>query len=128
MRGISISRTILPAITATAVFIYAYAICAAPSVEQQKLASANATFGFQLLKQLVKEQPNSNIFISPFGASTVLQMACNGAKGQTKAEMQHALGSTALTQDALNNAENELNKSASSAESVGKLIRFRELS
>ena len=57
-----------------------------------KLASANTGFAFKLLKQLAKEQPARNIFISPLGVSTVLQMVGNGAGGQTKTEMQQVLG------------------------------------
>ncbi|MCX6912077.1 MAG: serpin family protein, partial [Verrucomicrobia bacterium] len=59
---------------------------------------------FKLLKQLAKDQPGTNIFISPYSASTVLQMACNGAGGQTKTEMQQVLGTTGLAAEAVNAA------------------------
>jgi serine protease inhibitor len=55
-------------------------------------ASATKTFAFKLLKQLAKDQPNANIFISPYSASTALQMVANGACGQTKPEMEEVLG------------------------------------
>ncbi len=34
------------------------------------------------LKQIAKDQPAQNIFISPYSAATVLQMVANGAAGQ----------------------------------------------
>ena len=67
-----------------------------------KLAAANNTFAFNLLKQLVTEQPDASIFVSPDSAATALQMAANGAAGQTKAEMQQVLGITNLTAAELN--------------------------
>ena len=45
---------------------------AASPADQQRLASANVGFAFKLLKQLTKDQPGTNIFISPYSASTVL--------------------------------------------------------
>ena len=76
----------------------------ASEFERQQVASANIGFGFKLLKEIVKEQPGGNVFISPYGASTVLQMACNGAGGETKSEMQRVLGTTGLALDVVNGA------------------------
>jgi serine protease inhibitor len=87
---------------------------AASPADQQKLASANNGFAFRLLKQLAKDQPGANIFISPYSASTVLQMVCNGAGGQTRAEMQQVLGTTGLLPDALNGANKDFDKSLNS--------------
>ena len=87
---------------------------AASPADQQKLASANIGFTFKLLKQLAKDQPGTNIFISPYSASTVLQMACNGAGGQTKAEMQQVLGTTGLAAEALNTANKDCDRALNS--------------
>src|ERR1035437_7017985 len=87
---------------------------AASPADQQKLASANIGFAFKLLKQLAKDQPGKNIFISPYSASTVLQMACNGAGGQTKTEMQQVLGTTGLAAEALNAAIKECDRAINS--------------
>src|ERR1017187_946943 len=84
---------------------------AASPADQQKLASANNGFAFKLLKQLTKDQQGTNIFISPSSASTVLQMVCNGAGGQTRAEMQQILGTTGLLPDALNQANSDFDDS-----------------
>ncbi len=89
-----------------------------PIADLQKLASANAGFAFKLLKQLAKEQPNTNHFISPFSAASVLQMACNGAAGQTKAEMQAVLGTTGLRPGAVNGGNRHIGKSLNRPEST----------
>lgn len=70
---------------------------ALPAV-QSELSAANTAFAFNLLKELVKEQPTSNIFVSPYSASTVLQMVGTGAAGSTLTEMQEALSTTNLTE------------------------------
>ena len=69
-----------------------------------KLAAANNTFAFKLLKQLATEQPGVSVFVSPYSAATALQMAANGAAGQTKTEMQQVLETTGLSAAALNAA------------------------
>ena len=71
-------------------------ISAAP-VDPQKLAAANNAFAFKLLRQIAKEQPAANIFISPYSAATVLQMVTAGAAGKTRSEMQQVLGTTDLS-------------------------------
>ena len=71
------------------------ALAASPA-DQEKLATANTAFAFDLLKQIVKEQPDTNVFISPFSVSTALQMVANGAAGGTKVEMQRVLKTTGL--------------------------------
>ena len=69
---------------------------------EPKLAAANNAFAFNLLRQIAKEQPAANIFISPYSAATVLQMVANGAVGQTKTEMQQVLATKALPPDMVN--------------------------
>ena len=69
-----------------------------------KLAAANNTFAFNLLKELNTEKPAANLFISPYSAATALQMAANGAAGATKLEMQQVLQTTGLSDDAINAA------------------------
>jgi serpin B len=101
-------------VIATGLCLLGFGLHAASPVDQQKLASANIGFAFKLLKQLAKEQPGTNIFISPYSASTVLQMACNGAEGQTKAEMQQVLGATGLTAEAMNAANKDCDRAINS--------------
>jgi len=86
--------------------------------DQAKLAGANAGFAFDLLKQIAAEQPNANVFISPFSVSTVLQMVGNGAAGETRTEMQAVLKTAGLPADSLNEACRSLNHSLTSLPDV----------
>src|SRR5208282_4977548 len=84
---------------------------AASLADQQKSAAANNGFAFKLLKQLAKDQPAANIFISPYSASTVLQMVGNGAAGRTRTEMQQVLGTTGLPPAVVNEANKDIAQS-----------------
>ena len=79
-------------------------INSAAESDLSKLAAANNTFAFKLLKQLVTEQPGASIFVSPYSAATALQMVGNGAAGQTKTEMQQVLETAGISTAALNEA------------------------
>ncbi|HUD49722.1 MAG TPA: serpin family protein [Candidatus Baltobacteraceae bacterium] len=72
------------------------------------LISANSDFAFNLLKQLATEQPGTNIFISPYSASTALQMVGTGAAGTTSTEMQQMLGTIDMPPLALYEANKEI--------------------
>lgn len=72
--------------------------------EPNRLAAANNSFAFKLLKELSKEQPDASVFVSPYSAATALQMALNGAAGQTKTEMQQVLETSGISMTALNEA------------------------
>jgi serpin B len=90
---------------------------AASSADQQKLASANTGFAFKLLKEIAKEQPARNVFISPYSVSSVLQMVCNGAGGKTKEELQQVLGTTGLSLPEMNQANQNLSRAIQSGSS-----------
>jgi len=96
----------------------AWAALADPPADQAKLVSANTEFAFDLLKQIAGEQPDANIFISPFSVSGVLQMAANGAAGDTRAEMQRVLKTAALPPELLNAANQDLDQSLNSQTNV----------
>jgi serpin B len=89
-------------------------LAAAPA----ELATANAGFAFDLLKQIAGQQPGTNIFISPFSVSTVLQMVANGAAGDTRVEMQRVLKTAGLPAETLNTAVKDLNQSLNSQTNV----------
>jgi serpin B len=89
-----------------------------PPSDQQRLAAANTGFAFDLLRQIANEQPNKNIFVSPFSVSTALQMVGNGAAGATKAEMQQVLGTAGLPAGSLNEACRNLNQMLTSLPDV----------
>lgn len=83
---------------------------------QQELVSANAGFGFRLLKELAGEKTQANIFISPYSISSVLQMIGNGARGGTREELLDVLGISSLTGAAMNAAYESLSKSVGSTQ------------
>ena len=76
-------------------------IAKAADGDLHRLATANNTFAFKLLKQLSSDQPAGNIFVAPYSAATALQMVANGAAAQTRAEMQQVLGTSGMTAAAL---------------------------
>lgn len=76
-----------------------------------RLADADNGFAFDLLKQIAKEEPHGNIFISPFSAATALQMVANGATGETKNEMRRVLKTAGIRPAGLNAACQKLNQS-----------------
>ncbi len=83
-----------------------------------KLAVANNSFAFDLLKQIAQTQPGTNIFISPFSVSTALQMVGNGAVGETRAEMQRVLKTSDFTTSDLNEACRRINLALNSQSDV----------
>ena len=93
-------------------------VLAVVPADQEKLATANTGFAFDLLKQITREQPGTNVFISPFSVSTALQMVANGAAGETKTEMQRVLKTGGLPPGALNSACKDLNQSLNSQPGV----------
>ena len=56
-----------------------------------RVADAYTGFGFDLLKQLVKQQSGENVFISPSSVAFALAMTYNGAAGATQEAMGGAL-------------------------------------
>ena len=64
---------------------------AAPSPDQAKLVAADTGFALGLLKELAREQPAQNVFISPYSISTALAMTAAGARGKTLDEMNKVL-------------------------------------
>jgi serine protease inhibitor len=59
--------------------------------EHALIARSNA-FAFSLFHQVASQQPDSNIFMSPFSASMALEMAATGARGKTLAALRSTLG------------------------------------
>jgi serine protease inhibitor len=94
------------------VFIWAASlpVLAGSAGDSARLAAANTGFAFDLFHQIVQEQPDANVFISPFSVSMVLQMIENGAAGVTKQEMEQVLHIAGLPAEGLNPSCETLNR------------------
>src|SRR5215468_12102268 len=114
-RAFSAKSRIHMHLTAIFLFLLVLADYAAADTDIQKLASANSSFGFNLMKQVVGERPNDNVFISPYSVSAALQMVWQGAAAQTKAEMDQALALSDFKPEAAGSAYKELDKSIKGA-------------
>jgi serine protease inhibitor len=90
---------------------------AAVNPDMEKLASANSSFGFSLMKQLAGERHDSNIFISPYSISAALQMVWQGAAGDTKKEMDNTLALDGLKPETVGAAYKDLDRTIKSASS-----------
>ena len=61
-------------------------------ITRDELVESDNAFGFRLFKELVKENPDTNVFISPLSVSLALGMTANGARGATLRAMLSTLG------------------------------------
>jgi len=57
----------------------------------KSFTASNSEFAFNVFKELIEEDKDQNIFISPFSISTALTMTYNGAEGTTKDAMEKTL-------------------------------------
>jgi serpin B len=75
---------------------------------ETQLVESGKKFGLKLFKNIVEEQPDSNIFISPLSVSMALGMTLNGADGETYTAMQQTLEFDGLTNQQINEAYQSL--------------------
>ena len=71
---------------------------------EKSLTQTTNTFGCNLFRAMVQDQPDSNIFISPLSVSMALGMTTNGAAGTTLEDMRQVLALGNLTEDESNSA------------------------
>jgi len=83
-------------------FVSTQLVAQPSAADKANFNQGNNVFAFNLLKQIAKEQPTQNIFISPFSISTALQMVSCGAEGETKSEIQKTLQTASLSPAKLN--------------------------
>ncbi|MGB7379153.1 MAG: serpin family protein [Rivularia sp. (in: cyanobacteria)] len=76
-----------------------------------KLVSANTKFGFNLFSQLLVEDNNKNIFVSPSSIAFALAMTYNGADGSTKKAMAKALELQGMNLQQINSSYAQLKAS-----------------
>ena len=75
---------------------------------QQRTTSSN--FAFKLYSQILKENTNTNVFVSPTSVSLALAMTYNGAEGKTREAMARVLEIEGLSLNEVNNAFAELQR------------------
>ncbi len=73
-----------------------------------KLVAANTQFAFKLFRELTKQEPDKNIFVSPASIAIALSMTYNGSVGQTQAGMAIALELQEMSLPQVNEANLQL--------------------
>ena len=92
-----------------------------------KLAVVSNGFGFNLLAQLIEQDKNKNVFISPALLIRSLLMVSNGASGPTKQIILDTLGLNEMTLQEVNGANNELQVSMENLDINVQLILAESL-
>lgn len=70
----------------------------------QQLVEANTRFAFDIYREVLKTDGDTNVFISPSSISLALTMTYNGADGTTKEAMARVLGVSGMDIDELSRA------------------------
>ena len=74
----------------------------------QDIADANLSFSWDLFKTSVEQEDSgNNILLSPLSVQTALNMALNGAKGQTQSQIQSVLHSGNFDLESLNDKQGD---------------------
>jgi serine protease inhibitor len=87
-----------------------------------RVVSANTKFAFNLFGELVAEELDRNIFISPLSISLALAMTYNGAEGTTKDAMAETLNFGNMSLDEINHAYSNLIESLENADQAVNLL------
>lgn len=83
----------------------------------ENLVYSNTQFGFDIFSELILEDRDQNIFISPLSILLALAMSYNGAVGDTSIEMADALEFTGFDLEELNSGFGDLTTSIENADS-----------
>ena len=83
----------------------------------KNLVYSNTQFGFNIFGELILEDRDQNIFISPLSILLALAMSYNGAVGDTSIEMADALEFTGFDLEELNSGFGDLTASIENADS-----------
>ncbi|MFH1943888.1 MAG: serpin family protein [bacterium] len=70
-------------------------------LEKQLVASTNV-FGFNLFREIIRTEPDTNIFISPLSVAFALGMTANGAAGNTEEAFRQTLGFDGMSSQEIN--------------------------
>ena len=86
------------------------------------LVSANTKFAFNIFRELVAEDRNKNIFISPLSISMALAMTYNGAEGTTRDSMAKTLNFGSMSLEEVNQEYSNLIGSLENADQSVKIM------
>jgi serine protease inhibitor len=75
---------------------------------ERTLVQSDNKFGLKLFKEIIKEEKDKNVFISPLSVSMALGMTYNGANGETQEAMQKTLELDGLTIQEVNESYKSL--------------------
>ncbi|GAJ06610.1 unnamed protein product, partial [marine sediment metagenome] len=78
------------------------------TAQQLQITQSADRFGLKLFREVVRQQPDKNIFISPLSVSMALGMTANGAAGATLDSMRAVLELDGLTEEESNAAYQSL--------------------
>jgi serine protease inhibitor len=93
-----------PFITLTIIVLLACSHIVGTSAQVAQRPPVASKFAFTLYDKLLKQDPNTNVFVSPTSISFALAMAYNGAGGKTREAMARVLDIEGLTLDEVNSA------------------------
>jgi len=75
---------------------------------EKTLVESDNRFGLRLFREMVADEKDSNVFISPLSVSMALGMTYNGANGETETAMQNALELSGLSLQEVNESYKSL--------------------
>jgi len=75
---------------------------------ERTLVQSDNKFGLKLFREIIKEEKDKNVFISPLSVSMALGMTYNGANGETQEAMQKTLELDGLTIQEVNESYKSL--------------------
>lgn len=78
------------------------------SGEATTLVEGSNSFALNLFREVYRESPTENVFISPLSVDIALHMTANGAAGETLAEIKKTLEVAGLSNDEANQAVKSL--------------------
>jgi serpin B len=78
------------------------------TVAEKRLVETDNKFGFKLFREIVRQEQNKNVFISPLSVSMALGMTYNGANGSTETAMRQTLEFGDMTLEEINSSYKSL--------------------
>lgn len=78
------------------------------TLAERDLIEADNSFGLELFKEIISDNSDSNVFISPLSVAMALAMTLNGADGETREAMEATLELSGLSVEEINESYKHL--------------------